>query len=55
MTTLKKAYIKICYEDLDNLKRDMLDNCKKKKLVKSYKEMIEQLENEINEIIIDKE
>ena len=54
MTTLKQAYIKICYEDLDKLKRDMLESFENKNLVDLYRKKIEALEKEINEIIIDK-
>lgn len=54
MTTLKEAYIEICYEKLDNYKRDMLESFENKNLVDLYRKKIEALEKEINEIIIDK-
>lgn len=54
MTTLKQAYIGICYEKLDNYKRDMLESFENKNLVDLYRKKIETLEKEINEIIIDK-
>ena len=61
MTTLKEAYIKIAYEELDKLKEQILksnsilDEDIRTKQINILQKQKEKLEKEINEIIINKE